>query len=172
MTAALSELTVEEAAKQAAGNWRDFDSFVWHRRNEIADPDNWAIFYTHHRDSGLLDESNASVIETALRPFSEADDPDVVLESHSHWLVGHVDGFSIRVFRNGEITDACRTYRQLQERITDYPILDEEDEATLAAIDRGVQSADDGRLVPLEEVRQRMNRWLTKSSSPKTRSVI
>jgi predicted transcriptional regulator len=52
------------------------------------------------------------------------------------------------------------------------PILDEEDEATLAAIDRGVQSADDGRLVPLEEVRQRMNRWLTKSSSPKTRSVI
>jgi predicted transcriptional regulator len=49
------------------------------------------------------------------------------------------------------------------------PILDEEDEATLAAIDRGIQSADEGRVVPLEEVRLRMNQWLTKSSSLKTR---
>jgi hypothetical protein len=48
------------------------------------------------------------------------------------------------------------------------PILDNEDAATLAAIDRGIQSADD-RLVPLEEVREQMKRWLTKSSSPKTR---
>jgi plasmid stabilization system protein ParE len=31
----------------------------------------------------------------------------------------------------------------------DTPILDEEDEATLAAIDRGIQFADEGRVVPL-----------------------
>jgi predicted transcriptional regulator len=49
------------------------------------------------------------------------------------------------------------------------PTLDEEDEETIAAIDRGIQSADEGRVVPLEEVRQRMNGWLTKSSSLKTR---
>lgn len=49
------------------------------------------------------------------------------------------------------------------------PILDEEDEATLNAIDRGIQAADEGRVVPLDEVRQRMQTWLTKSSSPKTR---
>jgi predicted transcriptional regulator len=49
------------------------------------------------------------------------------------------------------------------------PILDEEDEATLAAIDRGILSADQGRVVLLEEVRQRMHQRLTKSSSPKTR---
>ena len=49
------------------------------------------------------------------------------------------------------------------------PTLDEEDEETLAAIDRGIQSADEGRVVALEEVRERMNRWLTKSSSLKTR---
>jgi predicted transcriptional regulator len=49
------------------------------------------------------------------------------------------------------------------------PILDTEDEATLAAIDRGIKSADEGRVVLLEEVRQRMSRWLTNSSSPKTR---
>jgi predicted transcriptional regulator len=49
------------------------------------------------------------------------------------------------------------------------PVLNEEDDSTLAAIDRGILSADQGRLVSLEDARQRMNRWLTKSSSPKTR---
>ena len=49
------------------------------------------------------------------------------------------------------------------------PVLDEEDEETLAAIDRGIKAADEGRVFPLEEVRERMKQWLTKSSSPKTR---
>ena len=49
------------------------------------------------------------------------------------------------------------------------PILDEEDEATLAAIDLGIKAAEEDRVMPLEEVRKRMSQWLTKSSSPKTR---
>ena len=36
-------------------------------------------------------------------------------------------------------------------------ILDEEDEATLAAIDRGIKAAAEGRLVSIEEVRKRMD---------------
>jgi predicted transcriptional regulator len=48
-------------------------------------------------------------------------------------------------------------------------ILDDEDEATLAAIDRGIKAADEGRVVPLEEVRRRMEQWAIKSSSPTTR---
>ena len=48
------------------------------------------------------------------------------------------------------------------------PILDKEDDETLAAIDRGAKSADEGRVVPLEKVRERMRQWLSKSSSPKT----
>ena len=51
----------------------------------------------------------------------------MVFESHNHWAVGHIDGFSIRVFRNGEITDAFTKYHELTERLADYPILDEED---------------------------------------------
>jgi hypothetical protein len=47
-------------------------------------------------------------------------------------------------------------------------ILDEEDEATLAAIDRGVKAADEGRVVPVDEVRRRMEHWATNSSSPNT----
>jgi len=48
-------------------------------------------------------------------------------------------------------------------------ILEEEDEETLAAIDRGIKAADEGRVVPLADVRQRMQTWPSKSSSPKTR---
>lgn len=46
-------------------------------------------------------------------------------------------------------------------------ILDGEDDATLAAIDRGIKSAEDGRLVSLEEARRRVQAWPTKSSSLK-----
>ncbi len=44
----------------------------------------------------------------------------------------------------------------------------EVDEETLAAIDRGIKAADEGRVVPLEEVKRRMQEWHTKSSSQKT----
>ena len=123
----VGEMTLEDAAKEAAGNWQKFESFCWFRESEIADPDNWAIIYTHNRDCGLLDQSNADAIAEAMEPFTEGDDPDVVMESHDHWAVGHVDGFSIRVYRNGEITEAFKTYHDLMEQMDGYPILDEED---------------------------------------------
>lgn len=123
----LGELAIEEAAKQAAGNWKEFSCFVWWREPQIEDSENWAIIYTHNRDSGLLDQSNVAVIEKALRLFAEGDDPDVVFESHSHWAVGHVDGFSLRVCRDGRITEAFRIYHELAEQIEAYPILDESD---------------------------------------------
>ncbi|QDU25814.1 hypothetical protein ETAA8_08860 [Anatilimnocola aggregata] len=124
---ALGEIELKDAARQAAGNWQDFNCFVWFRRSELAKPKDWAVIYTHNRDSGLLDQSNASVIRAALKPFTEGDDPDVVVESHSHWAVGHVSGFSVRVFRRGQITKAFRTYHELAESMEDYPILDETD---------------------------------------------
>ncbi len=136
----LGELDLEAAAKEAAGNWRDFNCFVWFRNKELEDADDWAVIYTHHRDSGLLDQSNASVIAKALEPFTEDDDPDVVFESHSHWAVGHIDGVSVRVFKNGQVTEAFRTYHELAKRMAVYPILDECDyserelEATLENI--------------------------------------
>ncbi len=89
----------------------------------------------------MLDQSNAAFIAKALEPFTEGDDPDVVFESHAHWAVGFIAGFSIRVFRDGEITEAFKTYHELAQRMDDYPILDESDyserelEATLENID-------------------------------------
>jgi len=100
---------------------------VWDRERDLDDPGAWAIVYTHHRDSGLLDLSNADAIAEALEPYTGGDDPDVVFESHDHWAVGHVDGFSVRVYRDGEITDAYKTYHAIAGRLADYPVLDEED---------------------------------------------
>lgn len=121
------EISIEEAAMEAAGNWQTFDCFSWWQKDEIELPEDWMIHYTHHRDSGLLDQSNAEQIRKKLEPFTEGDDPDVVEESHNHWAVGHIDGFSLRVFRDGEITEAFRTLHKLMESLAAYPILNEED---------------------------------------------
>ena len=123
----IGTMDLEQAAKAAAGNWRKFESFVWWRAREMDDAADHAIIYTHHRDSGLLDQSNAAVIAKALDTFTEGDDPDVTFESHNHWAVGHIDGFAIRVYRNGEITEAFQKYHELAERMDSYPILDESD---------------------------------------------
>lgn len=48
-------------------------------------------------------------------------------------------------------------------------ILDEEDEETLAAIDEGILDAQAGRVVPIEEVRKLLPKWITDSSSVKER---
>lgn len=133
-------MSLRDNAAALAGNWQRFESFGWSGRRELADADQWAIIYTQNRDSGLLDQSNASAIAKALEPFTDGDDPDVVFERHNHWAVGHIDGFSIRVFKGGEITPAFRAYHALAERLANYPILDENDygqreyDATLANI--------------------------------------
>jgi hypothetical protein len=127
MSMSVGELTLEEAAKDLAGNWQQWKCFVWDRERDLDDPENWAIVYTHNRDSGLLAQSNADAITEAMESFTDTNDPDVVFESHDHWAVGHVDGLSIRVYRDGQITDAFKTYHDQAERLADYPILDEED---------------------------------------------
>jgi hypothetical protein len=114
---------INELAKKAAGNWQRFQCFAWFRQPE--DAENWTIVYTSNRDSGPLDRANAAVIGDAMEPFAEDDDSDVAPESHDHWAVGHVDGYSIRVYRDGAITEAFQTWVDLQERMDDYPILDE-----------------------------------------------
>ena len=119
----LGELDLETAAKEARGNWQKFDCFGWHDRPE--DSEEWAIVYTHNRDSDLLDQSNADAIDEALAPF--ADGGDVRAEHHGHWACGWIDGYAIRVYRNGQITEAFRTYHELAARLADYPVLDEED---------------------------------------------
>jgi len=42
----------------------------------------------------------------------------------------------------------------------------EVDEAGAAAIQRGIQAADDGREVPSEEVREQIRQWISEFSTP------
>lgn len=130
---------VERAAQQMAGNWQRIAAFVWSRGYRLEDADQWMIWYTSHRDAGLLAQSNETVMNERLAPFSAGDDPDVVFERHFHFAFGHVDGLSIRVYRTeGTITAAFGEFCGIQERLDAYPILDEQDysrreyEATLA----------------------------------------
>jgi hypothetical protein len=66
---------------------------------------------------------------------------------------------------------AIRTYDKPMAKAKKFelesppPILDEEDEETLAAIDEGIRDAKAGRTVPAEEVRKRLPKWITASST-------
>lgn len=119
---------VEEASKKLVGNWREFECFAWSRSYNLEDADQWCIWYTSHRDAGLLAQSNEQAINKRLEPFTVGDDPDLVFESHSHWAVGNVDGFSVRVYRpDGTITDAFREFCSIKGQLDGYPVLDEQD---------------------------------------------
>ena len=45
----------------------------------------------------------------------------------------------------------------------------EVDETTAAAIQRGIQAADDGQVVTSEEVRERVRQWISEFSTANTR---
>jgi len=111
---------LNEAARAAAGNWRKFTCFVWFEKPE--EPDDWAIVYVANRDSGPLERANAKAIAIELEAFGD----DVREESHNHWAVGHVDGYAIRVYRDGNITAAFAKWVEIQDRLDDYPVLDED----------------------------------------------
>ena len=49
------------------------------------------------------------------------------------------------------------------------PLIDDEDEETLAAIDEGLRDVTAGRTVPSEEVRRLMPQWISASSTRKKR---
>jgi predicted transcriptional regulator len=55
---------------------------------------------------------------------------------------------------------------KLQVPVTEEVDVDAE---TLAAIDRGIQAAEEGRTVPLEDVRQMIPKWISKFESQSRR---
>lgn len=132
-------IDVEALARQAAGNHKDFVSFAWH--DEPEDSENWCIVHTNNRDSGLLNQSNAAAIANILEPHILAEEEDVRPMRCAHWGCGWVDGYALRVYRNGEITAAFTAWCEIVEALEDYPVLDEEDhsrreyEAALYAIE-------------------------------------
>lgn len=162
----LGEMTLEEAANLAAGNHTKFECFGWFREKDLADPKNWAVIYHSHRNSGLLDQSNAAAIEAEVEQYTGNDGPDVVLESHDHFAFGHIDGLSIRVFRDGQITEAFGKYHEVAQRLADYPVLDESDysrceyEATLENVADAAWRLKNAYELP-EDWENEVYRWLS-----------
>jgi hypothetical protein len=119
---------VKSAAVALAGNWREFDCFAWSRGYDLEDGDQWMVWYTSSRDAGLLEQSNETAINERLRPISEGDDADLVFERHSHWAVGFLDGFSIRVFKaDGTITPAFEDFCKIKQDLEIHSVLNEAD---------------------------------------------
>jgi len=115
---------VEAAAEKAANNHSKFESFAWF--GEPEDSEKWMLHTISHRDSTLLEESNADAIEKAMKEF----DDDCHIEKHNHWAVGYVNTLVIRVYaKRGKkkITKAFRKFCEIQDALQDYAVLDETD---------------------------------------------
>jgi len=113
-------MTLQQRAAALADNWRSFQCFAW---DGPYDDGCWAVVYTHHRDSDLIDRVNAEVLAELLEPHLG---PDLVAEHHRHWAVGWLDGYALRVFdERGEVTPACTAWHELQCHLEEYPLLDE-----------------------------------------------
>lgn len=115
-----------DLAKDMVGNWQKVDTFVWFDKPE--DANNWAIIETHSWDSGLLDISNAAVVDKAMGPYCDDESPDAKIFKASHWACGWTKGYAIRVYNiAGDITEAFKAYARLAIMIDYYPVLDELD---------------------------------------------
>lgn len=111
-----------ERAKTLRGNWFKFQSFAWSGRPDEG-AEEYAIVYTLNRDSDILERSNAEEIAKAMAPFlfEEAEE-----EEHRHWACGWVRGYSIRCLDSeGNATRAIACWLRLQDRLANYPILNE-----------------------------------------------
>lgn len=112
----------EALAEKLVGNWQNFKDFSWSGAPD-ENSENWTVVYTENRDSDLMEKANAKAIDAIMSKFPE---DQVKPERHSHWAVGYVDGYSIRVYEeDGSLTPAFQAWADIQERLEDYPILDE-----------------------------------------------
>jgi len=105
------------------------------------------MFYTwslgpviRHRDSGLLEESNADALEKHLNE-DETLENDWEITSCNHWAVGWCDHLSFKVLDgNGEPSRIFRVITEWFNALSDYPVANESDysereyEATLENI--------------------------------------
>jgi len=125
---------LDEAAKLVS-NWKKFESFGWSRHNEEG-IDNYFIYYTHTRDSKLVEESNHKSIvkmmeETKTMPFTNEEEGDYDIESHNHWGCGWIEGVVVRVYQDyskrDKVTPAFAQIVDIINSLDEYPLLDEDD---------------------------------------------
>jgi hypothetical protein len=84
----------------------------------------WAFTFSVHRDSDQLERSNWEVISSDLMKKH----PNTVEITHcGHWAVGWIDHLTVKmVDKNGRITRAGLDVLDWYEKLTDYPLADEQ----------------------------------------------
>ena len=70
--------------------------------------------------------------------------------------------------RPNSIRSTVRRYMAETKVNLDHPLPlnEEEDDETLAAIDKGIRDVEAGRVTPIEEVEKMLPQWISKFSSP------
>lgn len=122
-----NEEHIEELAKKLAGNFLKFECFAM--SNKPKNPEKWCIVYTHNRDSGIMERSNARVIHRLLETY--LNDDCQVFEAN-HWACGWVSGYLMLIWdADGNITPWFKEYAEAVIAMEDYPILDEMDHSEL-----------------------------------------
>lgn len=101
-------MTEQELAKELAGNWRKFDSFLW--TDSPKDEESWCIIHTRTRDDI---SPHAKVLDRTMKKYPE----DAIPQHFTHWAFGWVDGWAIRVYGpDKQLTDAFKAFYKLYKR--------------------------------------------------------
>jgi len=109
----------EQVVQETAG-LKDFSY-----RGEVDLGRTWAITFSKHRDSGLLEQSNYDTVKGDLKKKFPKDVSD---ERFNHWAVGWIDHLLVRMLDSkGKVTKAGKAVLEWKDREKGYPVLDEED---------------------------------------------
>lgn len=66
---------INELAAAYVGNWKKFESFMWHGSHDIKDKDSWTIIHTNHRDSEPKEVKRAMRMESSIAKFTVGGQP-------------------------------------------------------------------------------------------------
>lgn len=161
---------IEDEAKSAAGNWKEWGNFYW------PSPPSWSDVAFHWEYAteagGLVEKSNAAVIEDCLRPFVFTDRPDdeqtVLIGQGTHWCGGMTIYKSvIRVYDDeGRVTPAFRCAYDLAVALREEDILNPDHLCDMGcdACERAIREEYDGDTSSFPEGWDcDVRRWLSES---------
>jgi len=143
-TQTLGPALTEKEIAQALARPRDFGWFGDRDETFVS----WALGpVIQHRDSGVLDKSNARCLLRGLASAAERGEIEPAsweVVSANHWAVGWVEHLRYRVTdETGACTRTARWVRDWFAALDDYPVADEGDlgELTVEAEERAAEDA-------------------------------
>ena len=134
--------TLEEAAKELVGNWLQFDCFSWDRSQRTRRCG--SILSCIHATIGTANWPNSRTPKRFAEAMAPVPGPETLrcVRGTPRPLGSRLVSMALRFvsIAVAESPRAFRTYHELQQRLADYPVLDEDDyshrvyEATLENI--------------------------------------